>query len=208
MNDFKAELAQPDFEGFSLARRKVPVLDPVVAQLFRASSYSLNSETADFRLRRTIPITIFVDGEYEGIGAIAADLKDRAIKILASSGYILVGQWGPHKGSYLITLFGQGKEPETGSSLLTKTFPELIHRLRGLIETIPEAARKGIQVGFIVGTSVIGLLGFLGALPATIPVMVLEGVACCFDEVSAIEEVRRVLGLNGYGPKIIGTGGF
>ena len=99
-----------DFRAF---RREVPILNPVVAELFRASSYSLNSETADFRLRRTIPITIFVDGDYEDIGAVAADLQDRAIEILASSGYKLVGQWGPHEGSYLITLFGQGKDPET-----------------------------------------------------------------------------------------------
>ena len=34
--------------------------------------------------------------------------------------------------------------------------------------------------------------------------MVLEGVACCFDGIRAIEEVRRVLGLHGYGPKISG----
>jgi hypothetical protein len=186
----------------------VPILSPVVAQLFRASSYSLNSETAGFRLRRTIPITIFVDGDYEHIGTVAADLKDRAIEILASSGYKLVGQWGPHEGSNLITLFGQGREPERGSSLLEETFPELSERFRALSRYIPEAARDAIRVVFIVGTQAIGLLGVVGALPATIPVIVLEGVACCFGGISAIGEVRHVLGLNGYGPKIKFDEGF
>ena len=147
----------------------VPVLDPVVAQLFRASSISLDSATADFMLRRTIPITIFVDGDYEDIGTVAADLKDRAIEILASSGYVVVGQWGQHEGSYLITLFGQGKEPERGSSLLEETFPELSDRFRALSEYIPEAARDRIRVFFIVGVSVITLLAWVGAFPPTIP---------------------------------------
>lgn len=176
----------------------VPVLDLVVAQLFRASSYSLNSVTADFMLRRTIPITIFVDGDYEEIGTVAADLKDRAIEILASSGYILVGQWGPHEGSYLITLFGQAKEPERGSSLLEETFPELSDRFRALSEYIPEVARRGIRVFFIVGTTVIPLLAFAGALPPTVPFMVLEGIALCYDNARAIEELRSALGSGGF----------
>ncbi len=89
MNDFAADPEPQAADSHVAFPRKVPVLDSVVAQLFRASSYSLNSETADFRLRRTIPITIFVDGEYEGIGEVAANLKDRTIEILANSGYKL-----------------------------------------------------------------------------------------------------------------------
>jgi hypothetical protein len=167
-------------------------VDVVVQELFVASRYSLDPATADFMLRRTVPITIYIDGDYDGLSDLAANLKDEVAQIMEQSGFPTVGD-----GSFLSTIFGGGTVPELGASL-QKRLLELRDRLLGLKEKIPPEALEGIRVVLLVGTLVINVVtpGAVAALlPFSVPVMALELIAISVESEEVIEAVGKMLKL-------------
>ena len=99
----------------------LPAIDSTVAQLFRASTLSLDPSTTDFALRRVIPISIYIGhdtrGKYKDSPDVADDLRNEIIGIMTDAGYPPVAEWGPFYGSYFITLFGRGEKPESGPTV-------------------------------------------------------------------------------------------
>ncbi len=169
----------------------------IVQELFVASRYSLDPATADFMLRRTVPITIYIDGDYDGLSDLAANLKDEVAQIMEKLGYPKVGEWGPFDGSFLSTIFGRGTVPELGRSL-QKRLLELRDRLLGLKEKIPPKALKGIRVVLLVGTLVVEIVGagtFAAALPFAVPVVVIEAIAITVHSADAVDAIRQMLNL-------------
>jgi hypothetical protein len=180
-----------------MSESNLPIIDIAVAQLFRASHYSLDPATSDFMLQRTVPITIYIDGNYDGLADLAAVLKDDAARIMTEFGYPQVGEWGPFEGSYLTTIFGRKEEPELGWSLL-KSLPELSERLLVLKNRIPQEAWSSIRAVMIVGTLVVHLIGagaLAAALPVAVPIVVIEYVALAVEAGESIEAIRHVLRL-------------
>jgi hypothetical protein len=111
-------------------------------------------------------------------------------RILAETGYPLVGEWGPLYGSYLTTIFGQGDKPDFGDSI----FPELTERLSHLTQRIPPQAINSVRVVLVVGTFVVTVVGAAPVAAALgVPVIVIEYIAITTDGVAAIEAIRHVL---------------
>src|SRR3989442_2360130 len=105
---------------------ELPLIEGQIVQLFRSSAISLDPAAADLMLRRVLPITLYVDGDYEDLAAVAESLRDDIVAMLADNGYRLVGSWGPIAGSFLTTIFGMGDKPESG-----RTFSEKIRAFKG-----------------------------------------------------------------------------
>jgi hypothetical protein len=183
----------------------LPVVDNTVAQLFQASQYSLDPSTADFMLRRVVPITIYIDGDYEGLTEVAENLENEIVRILAEAGYTQVGAWGPFSGSHLTTIFGKGENWESGPQVL-QHLRDLGDQLRQL--KVPPEAVAGVRVVLVVGTLVIHLAS-LGAAAATVlsftlPVGVIAYLALAEETVDVIEATRHVLKLK---PFFLARGG-
>ena len=132
----------------------LPIVDNTVTQLFRASHYSLDPVTADFMLRRVVPITIYIDGDYEGLAEVADDLRNEIARIMAEDGYLQVGEWGPFYGSYLTTIFGQEEKWESGPQVL-KHLQVLSSKLLHLKDRVSPEAAKRIRVVLVVGAFVL-----------------------------------------------------
>ncbi len=174
----------------------LPVVDNAIAQLFQASQYSLDQSTADFMLHRVVPITIYIDGDYEGLAEVAEYLENEIVRIMTEAGYPRVGAWGPFSGSHLTTIFGKGENWESG--------PQVLEHLRDLSDQllqlkVPPEAAAGIRVVLVVGTWVIHL-ATLGAAAATVlsfpvPVGVIAYVALAEATVPVIPATRQVLKL-------------
>ncbi len=176
---------------------ELPSIQRTVVQLFRSSAISLDPATADLMLRRVLPITLYVDGDYDDLTAVAESLRDDIVAMLADHGYRLVGSWGPITGSFLTTIFGLGDKHESG-----RTFSEKIRALRGhtvwLHKKIPPAAIQGIRVILVVGTMVVHLAGVgavASALPFTIPLIAIEYIANAVSIGESVEEVQHLLEL-------------
>jgi hypothetical protein len=168
-----------------------------IAQLFRASQYSLDPATSDFMLQRTVPITIYIDGDYDGLADLATVLRTEAVRIMTEIGYPQIGEWGPFQGSYLTTIFGRNEKPELGWSLLENLLV-LKKRLLTLKEMIPEEARTSIRAVLIVGTFVVNLIEFgavAAALPVTVPIIVIHCVALATEAGESIKAIHDVLRL-------------
>jgi hypothetical protein len=179
----------------------LPIIDNTVAQLFRASHYSLDPATADFMLRRVVPITIYIDGDYEGLTDVANDLRTEITRIMAEIGYPQVGEWGPFYGSHLTTIFGQGAEWESGPSVL-RHLRDLSGQLLRLKERVPPEAAAGIRIVLVVGAFVVHLAGpaaIAAVLPVTVPVVVIEYVALAVGAGESIEAIRHALELKPFG---------
>jgi hypothetical protein len=177
-----------------MAESDLPIFDITVAQLFRASHLSLDPSTTDFALRRVIPISIYIDGDFPGV---AEDLSDEIRRIMTEAGYPPVGAWGPFYGSYFITLFGRGEKPESGLSV-QKHLKDLGSRFLGLKERIP----AGVWAVMVIGTAVIEIAGAAAvasvvsaALPVSVPVVVFEYVAHTVAATEAIEAVCHALNI-------------
>jgi hypothetical protein len=173
-------------------------IDTAVAQLFRASECSLDTATADFSLHRTIPITIYIDGEYEGLAEVADDLKGEIARLMADIGYPQVGEWGPSYGSYFAILFGRGSKPESGNSVL-RHLKDLSGRLLALKDRIPPGARETIRFVLVVGPYVVHVFGGAAALAAVLPVAVpiaaIECVVLAAETGAVAIEMSALLGL-------------
>src|SRR3989442_6910967 len=87
---------------------ELPLIEGQIVQLFRSSAISLDPAAADLMLRRVLPITLYVDGDYDDLTAVAESLREDIVAMLAENGYRLVGALGPITGAFLTTLFGQG----------------------------------------------------------------------------------------------------
>ena len=187
-----------------MTESSLPIIDTTVAQLFRASHYSLDPATADFMLRRIVPITIYVDGDYDARAELADDLRGEAVRMMTEIGYPQVGEWGPFSGSFLTTIFCQGKQPELGRSVLQHLQDLSGHLLRFLEERIPRTAMASIRVVMVVGTFVVHLVGpaaVAAALPVTVPIVVIEYVALAVEAGESFEAIRNVLHLSQFFPR-------
>jgi hypothetical protein len=146
-------------------------------------------------LRRIVPVTIYVDGEYDGLAEVANDLKGEVSRIMGESGYPQVGEWGPFTGSFLSTIFCQGRVAESGQSVL-QNLQKLKSRLQILNERIPPEARVGIRVVMLVGELVVLVVGapaVAAALPVVVPVEVIDYISRVVGAAEIIESVREVL---------------
>jgi hypothetical protein len=181
----------------------LPTADNTVAQLFRASQYSLDPATADFMLRRVVPVTIYIDGDDDGLTNVANDLRNDIARIMGEMGYPEVGKWGPFSGSFLTTIFGQGRDPESGWSVLRR-IQDLKDKLLLLQSRVPPAAGRGIRVVMVVGAFVIHYMGYgvvAAALPVTIPIVAIEFVALAVGAGECIEAIRHLLKLPPFFPR-------
>lgn len=175
------------------------VTTEVAQLLFSASRYSLDPATADFILQRTVSVTIYVDGDSEDLSNVADDLKREAAQIMEESGYPQVGEFGPLYGSFFVTLFGRGNEPELGPSFHSH-LSKLGDRLHALKEKIP---RNGIRVVMVVGTTVLHVVGVFIAPPVTVPIIVIECIVIGSSIVEAahtVAEFREAMKLGEYEP--------
>lgn len=145
----------------------LPVFVNTVAQLFRASQYSLDPATADFMLRRVVPVTIYIDGDDDGLTEVADVLRSDIARIMGEMGYPEVGKWGPFSGSFLTTIFGLGKDPESGWSVLRR-IQDLRDKLLLLESRVPPEVGRSIRVVIVVGAFVIHYMG-AGAVAAALP---------------------------------------
>jgi hypothetical protein len=169
----------------------LPTLDAVVAGLFRASELSSNARTADFRLRRTVPITIFIDGED---GALSDDVVATVLEALESAGYPSVGEWGPFYGSYLSIRFGFGDEPELGGSFidhLKDLSRDIGVRLKQLYDSKPVQGIVIIVIVGEIGIRIVGEAAVVATFPAAaVPILAIEYLALTTAGLDAIEKAR------------------
>ena len=156
-----------------------PVIDTVLVQLFAASRSSADPATQDFRLRRALPVSIYVEGDDDNVVfTVGEDLREQ-IKLLleqTGDGYESVYEWGPFYGSYLVTIFGQSKRDELGGSFL-KHSRDLVSDVLGLTTRIP----PGVRVVLLVGSLTIHLGVAAAAAPIAVPLIVLEHIAYTID---------------------------
>jgi len=181
-----------------------PCLDNATAQLFRASQYSADPSTAGFKLRRVVPITIYIDGDYEGLAELAEVLSGEIGSMMTEKDYPQVGEWGPFEGSYLTTKFGLGTAAEYGKSFLRNSLGLGGSLLKRLQELVPPAAKGRIWCVMVIGGYVIEVIGataLAAALPVTIPPIVLEGVALAIAAPHVIEAFREALGIDQFSRK-------
>jgi len=176
------------------------VATEVARLLFLASRYSLDPATADFMLCRTVPVTIYVDGDSDDLVDVADDLKREATQIMEELGYPQVGECGPLYGSFFATLFGRGNEPELGPSFHSH-ISKLRDRLHALREKIPR--KDGIRVVMVVGTTVLHMVGVFMAPPVAVPIIVIECIVIGYSFVDAaqtIAEFREAMKIGEYKP--------
>lgn len=178
-----------------MADQGLPVAEPL-ERLFRASELSFDESTAGFRLRRTLPVLIYVDGlNSDLVAQFGEAVTIRIAELLADAGYRPVGQWGPHIGSYVTTIFGKGDRKELGGK-----FSDHINDLTKDVVALKDSVPPGIRLIVVVGTLVIAVAGtgaVVTAIPAaTIPIQVLEFIGIVDGTVEAIDTTREVLGLN------------
>ena len=163
-----------------------------LAQLFRASEISLDEDTADFEMRRTFPILVYVDGpDQDQVEQFAEDFRGKIEELLRSRRYPKSGQWGPITGSDFTTIFGTGDHAELGGSL-TAHLRDICRAVIELKESVPPQ----ITLIVVVGTLVLHVAGpiILSKLPvATIPIKVFEYIANIHHGVDIVEAVRAVL---------------
>jgi hypothetical protein len=146
--------------------------------LFRASELSLDAATANFSLRRVIPISIFIDGDSEKSDELGRRLSEEVKRALEDAEYDEAFEWGPFTGSWFTTIFGKGRAPEDAPAL-KRRLERLEARLKSFGKTIPEETFAGLDVVIIVGMTAIEIVGagvIATALPFTIPIVVIEHI--------------------------------
>ena len=168
-----------------------------VEQLFRASRYSLDPTTADFMLRRVIPITLFIDyveGDVEGMFDVTEDFTAGIKETLANCGYPSIGEWGPFYGSHLITIFGKGDKPELGDPFVER-IKSMGSQMYALKNKIPPETRERIYGCLVLGGHAIVFAAPVATaiLPFTVPLVVFDCIASTVGAAEVIEAVRHVL---------------
>jgi hypothetical protein len=168
------------------------------AQLFRLADLSLDPATANFPLRRTVAITVFTDRGGNAAHKTGVDLTKDVRRILEQYGFELTGQWGPHSGSYHITLFGTGKVEELGGSFT--------HRIRDMVNDVVALKKKHARANAAVTALVVvgevvtffwPAAAIVHAYPAIhIPMKVFEGIALAnnLNEVPGV--LRQLFGIS------------
>jgi hypothetical protein len=165
----------------------LPVLDFAVAQLFTASRLSQDASTAAYKLRRIVPISIFVDGESDDETAQGDWIKDQVNSILSDigAGFDVVGEWGPFYGSYFTTLFAQSREEELGRSFDERVL-DVVRGVGHLTTKVP----KGVRVVLLVGAFVVSA----GVVPeALVAIGALHHIALTVEGAEVVHAVSEIL---------------
>lgn len=177
----------------------MPDNDLKTLELIQASIASLDDETSDFNLPRTVPITILVDaGELSS--AISAELQVYATELLGKFGYSATHLWGPFEGSSFITIFGTGRHFQDGDSFSEKLHAmaeDVANRLwkqdwKSNFANAGEVIKIAVAVGGIVTLIVAGPLSItLGSF--VVPAKVLAILQGLGYTVSIVEGAKKLL---------------
>jgi len=175
-----------------------PTADAEAARLFRASHLSFDPSTADFSLRRVVPISILVEGDPDRVSEVAEQFRKGLEGVMEEAGYPAVdGTWGPFPGSWFITIFGKGNHPETGPSFHQKV-QRIADRVLMYARTHRRELLAGIRIVILVGNLVVSIAGagaVAAVLPAMIPVQVIECVHYVAEAADVVWEICHALGV-------------
>jgi hypothetical protein len=168
-----------------------------VLEAFRLSLLSCDKDLDTFALKRVCAVTLGVDfgDESKGYGE---QLTKEVKQLMEGEGFERVFATDAESGSYIITIFGSGAEPEDGPS-----FRERVERFRTkLAERLKAFPWQKLKKGAAKGASVIviagGLAGAANAMhvdlkrlqvpPAVVEYMIVSGSA-----VSMVREYKKMM---------------
>jgi len=131
-----------------------------VSQYFQAAIYSLDAQTEAFLLRRTVPVSLYLQSDDAGDDRtyeLVEEFRSQVQRVFEAHGYVVLpDEWGPFWGSAFITIFGRGEREELGGTFRDH-LADMTKDLNQWVKGLP----PGVRLTVIFGSAVVGTAGMI-----------------------------------------------